>query len=61
MALPHSMQYRTVLVDGGAEGLAVGLWDVNTAWAIAAPAPNPTVAPVLAAARCRAGAASNCV
>jgi len=28
MALPHSMQYRTVLVDGGAEGLAVGLGEV---------------------------------
>jgi len=61
MALPPSMQYRTVLVDGGAEGLAVGLGEVIMAWAIAAPVPIPTIPPVLATAGCRAGAASNCV
>jgi hypothetical protein len=59
------MQYRTVPVDRGAEGLAVGLGDVIMAWAIAAPVPVstfiPTLPPVLAAASCRAGAASNCV
>jgi len=58
------MQYRTVLVDGGAEGLAVGLGEVNMAWAIAAPAPVSTfirLPPVLAAASSRAGAVSNCV